>query len=151
MLAPNWLGDVVMALPLLADLKRAFAQTTFAVAARAAVAPLYSMVPLVDDVIVLEGRGGVNAVSSAKENARRLANGGFDTALLLPNSFLSAWMAVQAGIPERWGIARDLRARLLTTAIPRPQSVRTSSGVLPGHRTRPRCRIRRAVGGNLGA
>ena len=137
-LAPNWLGDVVMALPLLVDLKRAFVQTTFAVAARAAVAPLYSMVPLVDDVIVLEGRGGVNAVASAKENARRLAKGAFDAALLLPNSFLSAWTAVQAGIPERWGIARDLRTRLLTIAIPRPQSY--------GHQAEYYQAIGRAVG-----
>jgi heptosyltransferase-2 len=121
-LAPNWLGDVMMALPLLADIKRAFAQTMLVVAARPAVAPVYAMVPIVDDVIVLEGRGGLQTVASARATAQRLAGGSFDAALLLPNSFVSAWTAVRAGIPERWGIARDLRTRLLTTAIPRPRA-----------------------------
>jgi heptosyltransferase-2 len=43
----------------------------------------------------------------------------FDVALLLPNSFQSAWMAKAAGIRERWGYASDARARLLTRAVPK--------------------------------
>jgi heptosyltransferase II len=119
-LAPNWLGDAVMALPLFTDLRRAWPECLVTVAARAAVAPLYRMVGGVADVITLEGRAGRNALTTWRTNARRLADGQFDAVLLLPNSFVSAWMAKRAGIPERWGFARDLRGRLLTVAVARP-------------------------------
>jgi heptosyltransferase-2 len=116
-LAPNWLGDAVMALPLVNDLHRAWPATQIVVAARQSVAPLYSMVPAVSDTVVLEGKGGRAAIVHARANATRLAGGGFDAALVLPNSFLSAWLAWRADIPERWGIARDLRGKLLTRRL----------------------------------
>jgi heptosyltransferase-2 len=116
-LAPNWLGDAVMALPLLRDLRRAWAATEIVVAARHAVAPLYSMVPDVNSTLVLEGGG--RSLASMRQNTERLAAGRFDAALLLPNSFAAAWLVRGAGIPERWGYARDLRGRLLTRPIPR--------------------------------
>jgi heptosyltransferase II len=118
--APNWLGDAVMALPLLADLRRAWPETHLTVAARPAVAPLFTMVPGVRDVVQLQDRGR-RAFTSWRYDAEQLAGGGFDAALLLPNSFLSAWLVSQARIPQRWGIARDLRGWLLTRAVPRPR------------------------------
>jgi heptosyltransferase II len=121
-LAPNWLGDAVMALPLLADLRRAWPDTHLTIAARGAVAALFAMVPSVSHVITFEGGGGRPAVSAWRENVRLLHAGNFDAALLLPNSFLSAWLAARARIPERWGFARDLRGPLLTRAIRRPSA-----------------------------
>ena len=52
-LAPNWLGDAVMALPAIADVRRASASASITVAARAPVAPLFALVPEVDETIVL--------------------------------------------------------------------------------------------------
>jgi heptosyltransferase II len=118
--APNWLGDAVMALPLIADIRREWADTHLTVAARASVAPLFHMVDAVDDVVVLEGGGGWGAIRSVTANATALGQGEFDAALLLPNSFLSAWTLWRAGIKERWGFRRDARGRLLTRAIARP-------------------------------
>jgi hypothetical protein len=57
--APNWLGDAVMALPALADIRRAHADGRLIVAARPPVAPLYAMVPGVDATIVTEWRGSL--------------------------------------------------------------------------------------------
>jgi heptosyltransferase-2 len=143
-LAPNWLGDAVMALPLLADLHRAWPESQLTVAARAAVAPLFAMFPGVADTIRLEGSGGT-ALATWRHNARLLAAGGFDAALLLPNSVLAAWLVSRARIPERWGFARDLRSRLLTRAIARPprgahqaayyQALAPALGVATGGRT----------------
>lgn len=112
MLAPNWLGDAIMALPLLRDLRQAWPEATLVAAARTAVAPLFSMVPAIDGTLTFDGRN----------DAARLAAGRFDAALLLPNSFASAWLARRARIPERWGYARDLRSALLTRPIPRPRA-----------------------------
>src|SRR5688572_24180688 len=53
-LAPNWLGDAVMALPAIADLRRAFPTAHLAVAARASVAAVFDLVPGVNEVITLE-------------------------------------------------------------------------------------------------
>ncbi len=118
--APNWLGDAVMALPAVADVRRAFADATLHVAARAMVAPLYTMVRGVDEVITLPGRGGRSALLSWRADASVLAEGRYDAAVLLPNSFASALAVRRAGIPERWGFATDLRRSLLTRAADKP-------------------------------
>jgi len=118
-LAPNWLGDAVMALPAIADVPRGAAGARIAVAARPAVAPLFAMVPEVDETIVLHRRGSIGRVGTWRELGRDLAGRGFDTAVLLPNSIHSALVAARAGIPERWGYRTPLRGRLLTRAVPR--------------------------------
>ena len=61
-LAPNWLGDAVMALPALQTLRDHYPQAHLAVAARPSVAPLYAMVPGVSAVLPLESRGGLSHV-----------------------------------------------------------------------------------------
>jgi heptosyltransferase II len=107
--APNWLGDAVMALPAIADVRRARPDASIAVAARPSVAPLFTLTRDVDEIVVLPGDG-----------PSPLAGG--EAALLLPNSFHSALMAKRAGVPERWGYATDWRGFLLTRAVPRPPS-----------------------------
>jgi lipopolysaccharide heptosyltransferase II len=140
--APTWLGDAVMALPLVADLHREWSDTHLTVAGRPPVAALFEMVDDVDDVIVFEGRGGIGAVRVAARSARALRHGNFDAALLLPNSFVSAWIAFSAAIPERWGFRSDLRGPLLTRALARPaknvhqatyyQTLASALGLVPG-------------------
>jgi lipopolysaccharide heptosyltransferase II len=107
--APNWLGDAVMALPAIADVRRSRPDSTIAVAARAAVAPLFSLVREIDDVVVLPSGGGAPLQP-------------FDVAILLPNSFHSALSVARAGVRERWGYRADWRGFLLTRAIRRPSS-----------------------------
>jgi heptosyltransferase II len=111
-LAPNWLGDAVMALPAIADVRRAAPAASIAVAARASVAPLFALVPGVDDTLTL-----------GDDEAGALAAKRFDTALLLPNSTRTAIVARRAGIAERWGYRTGWRGSLLTRAIPAPRGV----------------------------
>ncbi|HUU34564.1 MAG TPA: lipopolysaccharide heptosyltransferase II [Vicinamibacterales bacterium] len=119
-LAPNWLGDAVMALPALQSVRAAFPAAHLAVAARPSVAALYAMVPGVDAVLSLESRGGVSNVKRWRRDAARLAAERFDLAVLLPNAFIAAWITAQARIPERWGFDTDLRGRWLTKSLRRP-------------------------------
>jgi len=104
--SPNWLGDAVMALPAISDLRRHFAARRLLVAARPSVSSLFSMVPGVDGVIAAD-------TSAIRETIPSLA-------VLLPNSFASAWLLRRAGVPERWGYATDMRSALLTRAVGRP-------------------------------
>lgn len=114
--APNWLGDAVMALPALSDLRRHDAGMRLAVAARPTIAPLFELVAGVDDLITLQQSSWYGSDPS-------LGEGHHDAALLFPNSFHSAYLAWRAGIPERWGYATDLRRRLLTRGVPAPKGL----------------------------
>src|SRR5262245_16377334 len=115
-IAPNWLGDAVMALPAIGDVRRAQPEARITVAARPNIAPLFTMTPDVDDTIALERRGWRGA-------GDELAGRQFDVALLLPNSLHAALVASRARIPERWGYRRDLRGLLLTSAIVPPSGL----------------------------
>jgi heptosyltransferase-2 len=112
--APNWLGDAVMALPAVADIRRHFPDATLAVAARAKVAPMFAWVPGVDRVVTLSTPRGLRATVRTARDVEALAAGRFDLAILLPNSFRAAWLARRARIAERWGYRRALRGWLLT-------------------------------------
>jgi heptosyltransferase-2 len=112
--APNWLGDAVMALPAMAAVRARHRQAHLTVAAIPAVAPLFLEETAVapDKVLTVD----------AKSEVRALREGRFDAALILPNSFRSAWNHRRAGIAERWGYAGSLRSPLLTRAVPRPRA-----------------------------
>jgi heptosyltransferase-2 len=118
-LSPNWLGDAVMALPAIADVRRAVPDARIAVAARPAIAPLFRLVPDVSDTIVLSKPAAIHDVGRWRTLGAELAGGGFDTALLLPNSMHAALLVSRAGIPERWGYRTGWRGSLLTRAIER--------------------------------
>src|SRR5206468_3064192 len=76
-----------------------------------------------DQVLVLGGASGAIAAVRPGADERLLTAGGFDVAVLLPNSFRAALLVRRAKIPERWGYAADFRSRLLTRAVPRGLSV----------------------------
>jgi heptosyltransferase-2 len=103
--APNWLGDAVMALPAIADVRRASPGATVVVSAKSAVASLFGLVRDVDEVL--------------EQPTTRIAA---DIGLLLPNSFRSALNLTRAGIPERWGYRTDCRGPLLTRGVQPPPS-----------------------------
>jgi heptosyltransferase II len=119
-LAPNWLGDAVMALPTIADARRAWPAATITVAARPAVASLVGLVPEVNDTIVFERRSWPRGLAAWRDAAIEQLGRGFDAALLLPNSFHAAMMVARAGIPERWGYRTDWRGWLLTQGVDPP-------------------------------
>jgi heptosyltransferase-2 len=109
--APNWLGDCVMALPVLRAIRRARPEDGLAVLARRGTAALFRAEGSADAVLERAGLLG---------DAGRLRAGGFAEAWLLPNSLRSALAPRLAGIPERIGYDTDNRKRLLTHAPPPP-------------------------------
>lgn len=115
-LAPNWLGDAVMALPAIADIRRGAPQATITVAARPSIAPLFTFVDSVDSVLEIESGGWTGGAAA-------LASKAFDCAVILRNSLPSAIAAYRAGIPERWGYRMRGRGPLLTRAVAAPSGV----------------------------
>lgn len=109
--APNWVGDLVMATPVL---EVAFASDVWAdvrVLVRAHLAKVLSGAPWLDRVVPI--------ARDADESAlyRELAP---DGVLLLTNSFGAAWRAWRARVPLRAGSALSGRRFLLTHALVPP-------------------------------
>jgi heptosyltransferase-2 len=123
-LAPNWLGDAVMALPAVADVRRAYPSARLIVAARGTVADVFRLAPAVDEVVTLTWTRRWWRREGMADAVARLRALGADVAVLLPNSFAAAWLVKQAGVPERWGYRADLRGWLLSRAVRRPRGSR---------------------------
>ena len=113
-LAPNWLGDAVMALPAITSVCRT-ASSHVSVAVRQSVSGLFELVHGLTEIVCLEGNW--------RRDAQLLKAGAYDVALLFPNSFRSAWVARWAGIDERWGYCGDGRSLLLSMAVERPSEL----------------------------
>lgn len=113
--APNWLGDTVMALPLLRALRGALPDATLC-----CLGPWAE--PLLEAEPGIERPGPYPRGWPARfRAARRLAPS--DVALVLPNSFAAAVEARLAGARARVGYAADGRGWLLTHALPAPAGI----------------------------
>ncbi|MEN9572448.1 MAG: lipopolysaccharide heptosyltransferase [Verrucomicrobiota bacterium] len=113
----NWLGDAVMTTPALLQLRLALPETHITLLTQEKLAGLWQGHPAVDAVMTFERKEGSFSV------ARRLREGGFDAALVLPNSVRSGLEVRLAGIPRRIGYAGGWRDWLLTQAVPRRANV----------------------------
>ena len=100
---PTWIGDAVMATPTLRTLRALWPAAHVAALVRPAVGPILDAAPWIDRFIPWP--------------SGRLRGEAFDVAVLLPNSFRSAWLAWRAGIPKRVGYARDARGWMLTDRL----------------------------------
>ncbi len=110
--SPNWLGDVVMALPAVRRWRREHPAARLVVLAKPGVAPIWAAVEGVDEVVRLApGNGGTFAAG------RALRGRGFGEALILPNSFRSALIPWLARIPRRRGTAFHARWALVNDRV----------------------------------
>ncbi|MDR1308706.1 MAG: lipopolysaccharide heptosyltransferase II [Deltaproteobacteria bacterium] len=108
----NWLGDAVMSFPALVAVAGALPGRRIVVLARPGSADAYAGLGCVSEVLT-EDRSLSSRLSAAKR-IRALAPSG---ALVLPNSFSSAFFAFLTGAPVRVGTARNLRSPLLTRPV----------------------------------
>lgn len=112
--APNWIGDAVLALPALESLSRSKPEAEIWIAGRDWVKDLFLPLAFIHDFISQPDSGRPKILWEA---AKILRQHHFDAGLLLTNSFASALVFFLAGIPQRWGYARDGRGILLTKGI----------------------------------
>jgi len=113
---PNWLGDTMMALPAVTSVKRLLPKARVTVLCKPVYRDLWKAQPGVDHVLVL-GKG----FSGSRSCVQDLRSKGFDSAILLPTSFSSAFLVFAAGIPRRFGWGGEAREIFLTRVIERPR------------------------------
>jgi heptosyltransferase-2 len=113
----NWIGDAAMSLPTIWSLREALPQAQIAVHAPSWSAGVYAICPAINEVIVAKRRG----IRAEISDIIKISKMEFDAAIVLPNSFHSAFAPSLARIPDRWGYDTDYRGCLLTHAVPLPQ------------------------------
>jgi heptosyltransferase-2 len=100
-ISPNWIGDAVMAQPLLQALKQHDPQRPIDVLAPTWVAPVWRSIAEVDTVIETPFRHGALQLAERRKFARQLHQRGYKTAYVLPNTLkfaLIPWLAVYRNV-----------------------------------------------------
>jgi lipopolysaccharide heptosyltransferase II len=123
--SPNWIGDAVMAQPLLQMLARRYPGRPIDVLAPTSVAPIWRNMAEVDSVLEAPFRHGPLQLKARWQYAKVLRARGYGTAYVLPNTLKYALIPWLAGIPERVGYKGEMRYGLLNamhhnTGTPRP-------------------------------
>ncbi|HEY0847777.1 MAG TPA: lipopolysaccharide heptosyltransferase II [Noviherbaspirillum sp.] len=125
-ISPNWIGDAVMAQPLLRLLRDKQPDRPIDVLAPAWVAPVWRAMREVDTVLEAPFRHGMLQLRERREYARMLRARGYADAYVLPNTLKFALIPWLAGIPKRVGYRGEMRYGLLNVmhhdnkAAPRP-------------------------------
>jgi heptosyltransferase-2 len=131
---PNWLGDAVMALPLLDAARRAWPGARIDAQVHSRVRDLFAGDPRLGALLPVPEKGG----ASWRAAAAAVRRGRYDLALLGPPSLSSALLVFVGGVPVRVGRRGDRRDLLLTHPLP------------AGDRTRPQTEQYLELVGHLG-
>ena len=112
-IAPNWIGDSVMAQPLLRLLKQQHPDHAIDVLAAAWVAPVLRAMSEIDAVLETPFKHGALQLRERWRYARQLRQRNYAAAYILPNTLKFALIPWLAGIPKRVGYRGEGRYGLI--------------------------------------
>ena len=115
----NWVGDAVMTVPALRELRRIFPAAHVTLFTRSWARGIFEDADFIDEILTFDRTESKTGDVFAQ--AKIIKERGFDLAVLFPNSFESALTAKLGGIPHRFGYAKDARSFLLTDALKIPE------------------------------
>lgn len=127
---PNWLGDLVMATPVLADLRKKWPAARITAMAQSNVASVLKHDPNIDELFSYKRPNGWIPHQQHWEIIETLRRGQYDLGILLTNSFSSAWWFWFGKVAQRIGYAGNFRNLLLTQAVPFPPNKETQHLVI---------------------
>lgn len=119
---PNWLGDLVMATPILTDLRNQWPQAEITVICQGALGAVIQEDPHIDQFITFKGSSASQGNLTAANYASFLQKEKYDLGILLTNSFSSAWYFWKGKVKQRVGFRGNWRRFLLTHAVPFPEN-----------------------------
>jgi len=114
----NWVGDAVMTIPALGELRRIFPAAQITLYTRTWAEGIFRDAALFDEILTFDK--SKSKIKDALAQARELKTHNFDLAVLFPNSFETALVAKLAKIPRRFGYAKESRSFLLTDSVEIP-------------------------------
>ncbi len=113
LVAPSWIGDTILAQPLLKRLHEIYPGVILDAFAPAWAAPVLERMREVRRVVPNPFSHGEFNLAGRWRAGRALAREGYDSAIVLPNSWKSALLPFFAGIPQRIGFKGEARRLLL--------------------------------------
>ncbi len=114
----NWVGDAVMTMPALRELRRLLPDARITLVTRSSTKALFSESNYLDDIIVYDrGRGSTGSFFKQVRTWRKRE---FDLAVLFQNAFEAALIAYFARVPLRLGYSTQGRQLLLTHPVEIP-------------------------------
>lgn len=113
---PNWIGDVVLTLPVIQSLRRAYPAARIFAVARHPSDELLLGHPAIDTVLTMPS-GSENRFWQRVGFARNLKKYNFDVGVVFPNSFGSAFLLSLTGAKCRLGYNTEARDILLTHPV----------------------------------
>jgi heptosyltransferase-2 len=114
--APNWIGDALLAQPLFARLRKKLPGVVIDALAPPWTAPVLRRMPEIDEVMAAPFDHGELALATRWRLGRSLRSRRYDEAIVLPNTFKSALVPFFAKIPLRSGFVGESRYGLLNLA-----------------------------------
>lgn len=114
----NWVGDAVMTIPALRELRRIFPEAEITLHTRSWARGIFEDADFIDEILTFEP--DKSTVKTVFAQGKILRDRAFDLAVVLPNSFESALAARLGNAKKRFGYAKDARSFLLTDAVKIP-------------------------------
>ena len=115
----NWVGDAVMTVPALRELRRLLPDAHITLAARTTAKDVLEGADFLDEILICDSSG--HEFSSPFRQAREWRRRRFDLAVLLQNAFETALIAFMARVPLRIGYATQGRSLILSYPLPLPE------------------------------
>lgn len=114
----NWIGDAVMTIPALRELRRIFPDAHMTLSTRSWAQEIFADADFIDEILLYDR--AQTTFQTVFKQAKIWRAKKFDVAILFPNSFESAVLARLGGVSKSFGYATDKRSFLLTRAFPVP-------------------------------
>ena len=119
---PNWIGDLVMATPILTDVRKKFPDASITAMCRRPVCDLLKLDDSIDELFCFtKPANGFLRRDEHRDIIEKIKTGKYDVGILLTNSFSSAWTFWQGNVKRRIGFIKHLRSYLLTDPLPMPK------------------------------
>jgi heptosyltransferase-2 len=118
----NWIGDSIITIPALRELRRIFPDSRLTLMVKPWARDIFLGADYLDDILVYDkaGRGVLDGTAKIVKEIRAKK---FDTAILFQNAFEAAALAFFARIPVRVGFPTDGRGLLLTHRLNRTTEI----------------------------
>ncbi len=115
----NWVGDAVMTIPALRELRRIFPAAHITLFTRSWARGIFEDAEFTDEILTFET--GKSKAGDVFAHSKIIKEKEFDLAVLFPNSFESAMVAKLGKVPVRFGYAKEGRSILLTDSVKIPE------------------------------
>jgi heptosyltransferase II len=122
---PNWLGDLVMATPILKDLRTAYPNASITAMCQTNVCALIKHDPHINEIFCFKKPNGWVHRRHHLDIIEPLRQGKYDLGVLLTNSFSSAWWLFRGRVQNRIGFSDHFRNLLLNQAVSYPENKET--------------------------